>query len=107
MKWSLYTKALHIAVLPHSLNANQMKQEKQHYTPAKVTQLEDGSFWVDKQVLGLDVSVTHTLGMDVSQTAKQLVHVHLRRSQHKKNIRSDKQTEIYDILLWLGFKLVE
>lgn len=47
-------------------------------SPAKVTQLQDGSFRVHQQVLGLDVSVTHTLGMDVSQTAKQLVHVHLR-----------------------------
>ena len=53
--------------------------------PAKVTQLEDGSFWVDEQVLRLDVSVTHALGMDISQTAKQLVHVHLRRSQHQSN----------------------
>lgn len=48
-------------------------------SPAKVTQLEDGSFRVHQQVLGLDVSVTHALGMDVGQTAKQLVHVHLRR----------------------------
>lgn len=47
-------------------------------SPAKVAQLEDGRFRVDKQVLGLDVSVTHALGMDISQAAKQLVHVDLR-----------------------------
>lgn len=46
--------------------------------PAKVAQLEDGSFRVHQQVLGLDVSVAHTLGMDVGQAAKQLVHVHLK-----------------------------
>lgn len=48
-------------------------------SPAKVTQLEDGGFRVHQQVLGLDVPVTHTLGMDVGQAAKQLVHVHLKR----------------------------
>lgn len=53
-------------------------------SPAKVTQLEDGSFWVDQQVLGLDVSVTNPLGVDVSQTAEQLVHVHLRASQEPR-----------------------
>lgn len=59
-------------------------------SPAKVTQLEDGSFWVDKQVLWLDVSVTHTLGMDISQTAKQLVHVHLRNSQKQHKMKKLK-----------------
>lgn len=52
-------------------------------SPAKVTQFEDGSLWVHKKVLGFDVSVTNTLGMDISQTAKQLVHVHLQGAEYK------------------------
>ena len=48
------------------------------YRPAKVTEFEDGRLRVHEEVLGLDVSVTHTLGMDISQTAEQLVHVYLR-----------------------------
>lgn len=93
--------------------------------PAEVTQFENGSFWVDEQVLGLDVSVTNALGMDISQTTKQLVHVHLRRSQHKqKNTRSpvytvktprNKKTKHDDnimiiwcfVLLWKSFRLME
>lgn len=58
---------------------------KSSRSPAKVAQLEDGSFGVNKEVLGLDVSVTNTLGMDISQAAKQLVHVHLRKTHRTWN----------------------
>lgn len=51
------------------------------YWPAKVAEFEDGRLWVHQEVLGLDVSVTHALGMDISQTAEQLVHVHLREDR--------------------------
>lgn len=60
---------------------NDLKQAVEIFSPAEVTQLEDSGVWVDEQVLRLDVSVTHTLGMDVSQTAEQLVHVDLRRDR--------------------------
>lgn len=39
--------------------------------------------------MGLDVSVTNALGMDISQAAKQLVHVHLRTRQQKNNKRNE------------------
>lgn len=52
-------------------------------SPAKVTQLEDGTFRIHKQVLRLDVSVTHALGMDVGKATEQLVHVNLRRKDHQ------------------------
>ena len=70
-------------------------ENQSHSSPAKVAQLKDGSFGIDKQVLGLDVSVTHSLGMDVRQTAKQLVHVHLKRPQHKKIYLSDSLIRQY------------
>lgn len=54
------------------------------YRPAKVTEFQDGRLRVHQEVLGLDVSVTHTLGMDISQTAEQLVHVHLGGGQQKR-----------------------
>ena len=44
---------------------------------AEVTQLEDACFRVKQQVLWLDVSVTHSQRVDVSQTPEQLVHVQL------------------------------
>lgn len=46
-------------------------------SPAEVTEFENGRLWVHQEVLRLNVSVTNTLGMDISKTAKQLVHVHL------------------------------
>lgn len=46
--------------------------------PPEITQLEDSRLRVHQQVLGLDVSVTHALGMDVRQTAEQLIHIHLK-----------------------------
>lgn len=56
-----------------------MKSDECHvcYEPAKVTQLEDGCLWVHQEVLGLDVSMTHALGMNIGQAPEQLVHVHL------------------------------
>jgi hypothetical protein len=47
--------------------------------PAKIAELEDSSVRVHKQILGLDVTVTHTLGVDVGQAPEELVHVHLGR----------------------------
>lgn len=64
----------------HSIKpANQetLDLEQERNRPAKVTEFEDGRLWVHQEVLRLDISVTHTLGMDISQTAEQLVHVHL------------------------------
>lgn len=48
--------------------------------PAKIAELEDSSVRVHKQILGLDVTVTHTLGVDVGQAPEELVHVHLGRA---------------------------
>lgn len=45
--------------------------------PAKIAELEDSSVGVHQQVLGLDVAVTHPLGVDVGQAPEELVHVHL------------------------------
>lgn len=45
--------------------------------PAKVAEFEDACLGVEEEVLRLDVSVTHTVGVDVGQRPKQLVHVHL------------------------------
>ena len=45
--------------------------------PAKVAELENGRLWIHQQVLGLDISVTHALGVDVGQATEELVHVHL------------------------------
>lgn len=50
--------------------------------PAKIAELEDSSVRVHKQILGLDVTVTHTLGVDVGQTPEELVHVHLGWAGH-------------------------
>ena len=47
--------------------------------PAEVAELENAGLWVEEEVLGLDVSVTDSIGMDVGQRPEQLVHVHLRR----------------------------
>lgn len=49
--------------------------------PAEVTEFKNGRLWVHQEVLRLNVSVTNTLGMDISKTAKQLVHVHLGRNK--------------------------
>jgi hypothetical protein len=45
--------------------------------PAKIAELEDSSVGVHQKVLGLDVTVTHTLGVDVGQAPEELVHVYL------------------------------
>lgn len=50
--------------------------------PAKITELEDSSVRVHKQILGLDVTVTHTLGVDIGQAPEELVHVHLGWAGH-------------------------
>lgn len=50
--------------------------------PAKIAELEDSSVRVHKQILGLDVTVTHTLGVDVGQAPEELVHVHLGWVEH-------------------------
>lgn len=50
--------------------------------PAKIAELEDSSVRVHKQILGLDVTVTHTLGVDVGQAPEELVHVHLGWAGH-------------------------
>lgn len=50
--------------------------------PAKIAELEDCSVRVHKQILGLDVTVTHTLGVDVGQAPEELVHVHLGWAGH-------------------------
>lgn len=49
----------------------------QAHPPAKITELEDSCVRVHQQVLGLDVTVAHTLGVDVGQAPEELVHVHL------------------------------
>ena len=49
--------------------------------PSKVAELEDAGFWVEQEVLRLDVPMTHPICMDVGQRAKQLVHVQLHREK--------------------------
>ena len=44
---------------------------------AKVAELEDAGGWVEKEVLGLDVTVADTDGVDVHEGAEELVHVKL------------------------------
>lgn len=44
---------------------------------AKVAEFENSSGWVEEEVLGLDVPVTDSKGVDVRQGAEQLVHVQL------------------------------
>ena len=56
------------------------------YEPAKVAKFEDASLWIEKKVLGFDVSVTDSVGMDVGQRAEQLVHVHLRRREREREL---------------------
>lgn len=51
--------------------------------PAEVTELQYRCVRVHQQVLGLDVPMTHALGMDVSETAEQLVHVYLVRGEER------------------------
>ena len=43
--------------------------------PSKITQLQDPGIRIQKQVLRLNVTVTDAQGMDVRQTAEQLIHV--------------------------------
>lgn len=49
--------------------------------PAKIAELEDSSVGVHQQVLGLDVTVTYTLGVDVGQAPEELVHVYLGQAE--------------------------
>ena len=63
------------------------------YEPAKVAKFEDASFWVEKKVLGFDVSVTDSVGMDVGQRAEQLVHVHLRRRERERAEGRERERE--------------
>ena len=63
------------------------------YEPAKVAKFEDASLWVEKKVLGFDVSVTDSVGMDVGQRAEQLVHVHLRRRERERERRGERERE--------------
>lgn len=58
------------------------------YWPAKITKFENGCLWINQEVLRLNVSMTNALGMDIGQTAEQLVHVHLRRTQ--RNVENKK-----------------
>ena len=68
------------------------------YEPAKVAKFEDASLWVEKKVLGFDVSVTDSVGMDVGQRAEQLVHVHLRRRERvraeRKRAEGEREREL-------------
>ena len=52
--------------------------------PAKVAKFEHSSLWVEQEVLRLDVSVTHTIRMDIGQGAEQLVHVQLGSERTSK-----------------------
>lgn len=44
---------------------------------AKVTKLQNAGGGVEKEILGLDISVAYTDGMDVGKGAEELVHVEL------------------------------
>lgn len=63
-------------------------KDKICYWPAKITKFENGCLWINQEVLRLNVSMTNALGMDIGQTAEQLVHVHLRRTQ--RNVKNKK-----------------
>lgn len=45
--------------------------------PAKVAELEHSRLWIQQEVLGFDVPVADSKGMDVGQAPEQLVHVQL------------------------------
>lgn len=68
-------------------------------SPSKVTQLQDSGLGVKKEVLGLYISMTHPVGMDIGQGAKQLVHVELFR-KHKKKPVTGHITGIQPSLSW-------
>ena len=52
--------------------------------PAKVAEFEHPRLWIEQEVLRLDVSVTHTIRMNVGQGAEQLVHVQLGSERTSK-----------------------
>ncbi len=49
-------------------------------SPSKITKFKDPSFRVNQQVLWLDVSMTDSHRVNISQAAKQLVHVELKQT---------------------------
>lgn len=64
------------------------EEDEEVHLPAEVTEFENGRLWVHQEVLRLNVSVTNTLGMDISKTAEQLVHVHLGREREDQHTAS-------------------
>lgn len=61
-------------------------------SPAKVAELEHGGFWIQQQILWLDVPMTDPERMDVCQTPKQLVHVQLHTEKHARVIEQLRKT---------------
>ena len=49
-----------------------------HFRTAKVTQLHDVCIWVEKQILGLNVSMTNSNLMYVSERPCNLIHIQLK-----------------------------
>lgn len=70
---------------PKALPPPQASQRRQVNLPAKITELEDSCVRVHKQILGLDVTVTHALGVDVGQAPEELVHIHLGWAGHTRS----------------------
>lgn len=57
-------------------------------SPAEVAELEHGGFWIQQQILGLDVPMTDPERMDVCQAPKQLVHVQLHTGTNTHTLSS-------------------
>lgn len=51
-------------------------------SPAKVTELEHSSLWIEQQILGFDVPMADPKWVDVGQAPEQLVHVQLHKEIH-------------------------
>ena len=63
--------------VPHTPHPFSHPAQPRPGPPATIAELEDSCVRVHQQVLGLDVTVTHPLGVDVGQAPEELVHVHL------------------------------
>ena len=81
MKWSIFT---HHPLIQQIQDSNGAKSESAHagwllitWLPSKVTELQDARLRIKEEVLGLDVSMTHSIGVDVRQRSEQLVHIEL------------------------------
>jgi len=51
------------------------KKTKKTQSPAEVAEFDDVGFWIEKEILWLDVAMTDATGVNVRQTTEQLIHV--------------------------------